>query len=87
MTKAVSRAAASMASSKVSSVTELTTVKLSGQPGFRLQRLTGWLGSASIDRYRCAPAGEFGREQYGEVDLPAPPFELAKEMVGIASKT
>ena len=83
MTNVVLRAAASIASISVSSVTSLMTVSLSGRPGLRLQRLTGWLGSASMIVTDAPRLASSVASSTAEVDLPAPPLELAKAMVGI----
>jgi hypothetical protein len=83
ITNVVLRAAESMASRSVSSVTALMMVSLSGQPGFRLQRLTGWFGSASMIVTEAPRLASSVASSTAEVDLPAPPLELAKEMVGM----
>ena len=83
MTNAVLRAAASISSVSVYSVAPLMTMSFSGHPALRLQRVMGWLGSASmiVTEAPC-PASSVASSK-AEVDLPAPPLELAKEMVGI----
>src|SRR5271157_363163 len=83
MTKADSRAACSIWSMIESSVTSAMTLKAAGLPGLFAQRDTGLLGSASmIVTPAPFPASSVAR-MTAEVDFPAPPFGLAKTMVGM----
>jgi hypothetical protein len=83
MTNVASRSAASMASSRVSSVTSLITASLSGRPGFRLHLVTGWLGSASMIVTDAPRPASSVASSTAEVDFPAPPLELVKAIVGM----
>src|SRR3954452_7029799 len=84
ITNAALRAASSITSIRVSSVIPPITAKFSGFPGLRLQRSTGWFGSASMtmtDVPRCTSSVA---SSTADVDFPAPPLELANDMVGTA---
>ena len=55
-------------------------------PGRRARPCDGLIG-IGIDDCDCGPAfGEFVPSNTAEVDLPAPPLELAKDMVGMAMR-
>src|SRR6516164_5239514 len=79
----VLRAASSIASISVSSVTPPMTVRFWGLPGFLLHRRTGWFGSASIMVTVVSCWARSVASSTADVDFPAPPLELAKEMVAM----
>src|ERR1700733_9366003 len=83
MTNCVFSAAASTASSNVSSATA-TTVSLDGGPVSLLHCEIGWLGSASISVTEPPRPASSVASSKAEVDLPAPPLEEARAMVGMA---
>src|SRR3954453_22625727 len=68
----------------VSSVTSATTSKLDGLFGRLAHRDTGRLGSASMIVTTPPLAASSVPSRTAAVDLPAPPFGLAKTMVGIS---
>src|SRR4051812_1898091 len=83
MTKAVSLAALSIVSMIVSSVVSASTARFGGLP----RRLAHWerglFGSASMTVTAAPwPASSVARSR-AAVDLPTPPFGLAKTIVGI----
>src|SRR4051794_25913894 len=68
----------------VSSVTSAMTFKLDGLFGRLAHRDTGRLGSASTMVTPPPLAASSVPSRTAAVDLPAPPFGLAKTMVGIS---
>src|SRR5512132_1343092 len=68
----------------LSSDTSFSTVKVSGLPGCLAHFDRGRLGSASITVTVASRSASSVARSTADVDFPAPPFELAKTIVGIS---